>query len=205
MIYVETHGTWREMGRQYGEALRPVLRRTIEYFAPWLLADTARAARTAGALRKTIEPKFPEVIDELAGMAEGSGISVDALGNAYITGGTTSTDFPTKNPLQPSLEGGGDAFVTKLSFELGSMAVERGAFQPDRTTPILQLDPLMPQSAADHLTVRFTLHHAAQVTLELYAVDGTLVAVAIADRSFEAGEQTAIVATEALQPGSYLL
>jgi hypothetical protein len=45
----------------------------------------------------------------------GLGIAVDAAGNAYVTGFTNSTDFPTKNPFQPSLGGNYDAFVTKLN------------------------------------------------------------------------------------------
>jgi hypothetical protein len=44
-----------------------------------------------------------------------TGIAVDNLGNAYVTGNTASTDFPTKNPLQPSYNGGADAFVAKLN------------------------------------------------------------------------------------------
>jgi Beta-propeller repeat len=46
----------------------------------------------------------------------GYGIAVDSTGNAYITGYTSSTNFPTKNPLQPT-HGGGvfDAFVTKVN------------------------------------------------------------------------------------------
>ncbi|HEX8600590.1 MAG TPA: SBBP repeat-containing protein [Chloroflexia bacterium] len=43
----------------------------------------------------------------------GSGIAVDASGNAYVTGSTDSTNFPTLNPYQ-GYQGGGDAFVTKL-------------------------------------------------------------------------------------------
>ena len=44
------------------------------------------------------------------------GISVDALGNAYLTGYTSSTDFPTANPLQGVFGGGGsDAFVSKFN------------------------------------------------------------------------------------------
>jgi Bacterial Ig-like domain (group 3)/Beta-propeller repeat len=46
---------------------------------------------------------------------EGSGIAVDSSGNAYVTGTTASTDFPTKNPLQPASGGGGDAFVAKIN------------------------------------------------------------------------------------------
>ena len=44
------------------------------------------------------------------------GITVDANGNAYVTGQTSSVNFPTLNPTQPTLAGGGeDAFVTALN------------------------------------------------------------------------------------------
>ena len=43
----------------------------------------------------------------------GYGIAVDAGGNAYITGYTESTDFPTLDPYQTD-QGGIDAFITKL-------------------------------------------------------------------------------------------
>jgi hypothetical protein len=43
-------------------------------------------------------------------------IAVDAAGNAYITGDTDSTNFPTANALQSSHSGGAtDAFVAKLN------------------------------------------------------------------------------------------
>jgi len=45
----------------------------------------------------------------------GSGIAVDGGGNAYVTGSTMSSDFPTQNPYQQTLLGADDAFVTKLS------------------------------------------------------------------------------------------
>ncbi|MGH8584146.1 MAG: SBBP repeat-containing protein [Gammaproteobacteria bacterium] len=45
----------------------------------------------------------------------GKGIAVDSAGNAYVTGVTGSHDFPTVNPLQGALVGGGDTFVAKLS------------------------------------------------------------------------------------------
>ncbi|MGH8607010.1 MAG: SBBP repeat-containing protein, partial [Gammaproteobacteria bacterium] len=46
---------------------------------------------------------------------EGHGIAVDRFGQAYVTGFTRSTDFPTQNPLQPAFGGGLDAFVAKLN------------------------------------------------------------------------------------------
>jgi hypothetical protein len=45
----------------------------------------------------------------------GTGIAVDASGNAYVTGSTYSTDFPTANPLQAVSGGGDDAFVAKVN------------------------------------------------------------------------------------------
>jgi hypothetical protein len=45
----------------------------------------------------------------------GQSIAVDGSGNAYVTGQTASTDFPTKNPLQSANAGGYDAFVSQLS------------------------------------------------------------------------------------------
>jgi Beta-propeller repeat/Abnormal spindle-like microcephaly-assoc'd, ASPM-SPD-2-Hydin len=43
------------------------------------------------------------------------GITVDADGNAYLTGSTQSSDFPSVNPLQIGNGGVSDAFVTKVS------------------------------------------------------------------------------------------
>lgn len=43
------------------------------------------------------------------------GIAGDSSGNAYITGVTNSTDFPTLTPEQSSSHGSGEAFVSKLN------------------------------------------------------------------------------------------
>ena len=45
----------------------------------------------------------------------GNGIRVDSEGNIYITGRTTSSDFPLKNPLQEAKAGDWDVFVAKIS------------------------------------------------------------------------------------------
>jgi hypothetical protein len=47
----------------------------------------------------------------------GRSVAVDAVGNAYVTGRTSSRNFPTANALQPVNRGGnlGDAFVTKVN------------------------------------------------------------------------------------------
>lgn len=74
-----------------------------------------------------------------SGNDDADGIAVDTLGNAYITGRTYSTNFPTMHPLQPVIDSRGnrpyvDAFVTKLnpfgalaySSYLGGSNVEQG-------------------------------------------------------------------------------
>ncbi|MBW4679414.1 MAG: SBBP repeat-containing protein [Microcoleus vaginatus WJT46-NPBG5] len=49
----------------------------------------------------------------------GGDIAIDSVGNAYIIGNTSSTDFPTVNPLQPAIadssELKADTFVAKLN------------------------------------------------------------------------------------------
>ncbi|MCK4822109.1 SBBP repeat-containing protein [bacterium] len=49
-----------------------------------------------------------------AGADGGSGIALDSSGNAYVTGETNSTDFPTRNQYQATNHGLWDAFVTKI-------------------------------------------------------------------------------------------
>ena len=62
-------------------------------------------------------------------------IAVDNAGNTYVTGGTGSANFPTANPLQSSLRGSNDVFVTKINASgsarlystfLGSTGVDEG-------------------------------------------------------------------------------
>jgi hypothetical protein len=45
----------------------------------------------------------------------GFGIAVDSAGNAYVTGYTTSTNFPTASAIQGTNGGGADGFVTKIN------------------------------------------------------------------------------------------
>ncbi|QSJ19021.1 SBBP repeat-containing protein [Nostoc sp. UHCC 0702] len=46
---------------------------------------------------------------------EGYGIAVHQAGNAYVTGITSSSDFPTQNAFDSTLGGDIDAFVTKIA------------------------------------------------------------------------------------------
>lgn len=52
--------------------------------------------------------------DEDGGDFQRNILAVDTAGNAYVTGSTTSTNFPTLNPTQANSGGGWDVFVTVL-------------------------------------------------------------------------------------------
>jgi len=53
----------------------------------------------------------------------GAGIAVDSAGYAYVTGNTASSNFPTKNPVQPTYGGGpNDAFVAKVDVRAATTA-----------------------------------------------------------------------------------
>ncbi len=51
----------------------------------------------------------------------GRGIAVDDSGQIYLVGWTTATDFPLVNPLQGTLRGGRDAYITKLDATASSV------------------------------------------------------------------------------------
>lgn len=50
-----------------------------------------------------------------SGFDAGAAIAVDGTNNAYVTGQTASSNFPTVSPTQSALGGGNDAFVSELS------------------------------------------------------------------------------------------
>jgi len=52
-----------------------------------------------------------------SGGDSGSAITVDTGGNAYVAGVTSSLDFPLARPLQPTLAGKSNAFVSEISPE----------------------------------------------------------------------------------------
>ena len=55
-----------------------------------------------------------------SGVDQGLGIAVDASGSAYVTGYTSSINFPTANPLQAAHGGSyADAFVASLDLAYG--------------------------------------------------------------------------------------
>ena len=49
------------------------------------------------------------------GRSFGYGLTLDAAGDAYVTGYTISPNFPTVNPIQGTLAGKQDAFITEVN------------------------------------------------------------------------------------------
>ncbi|MFH0900970.1 MAG: SBBP repeat-containing protein, partial [Pseudomonadota bacterium] len=78
-----------------------------------------------------------------AGPDYGKGIAVDGLGNAYVTGMTSSDDFPTTGGFDTSYGGSTDAFVTKVNAAGSSLAWSSflGGSSSDRGDGIA-VDPL---------------------------------------------------------------
>lgn len=102
VIYQEVDGSRQEIGGRY------------------VLDSTKQISFELG----DYDPGRPLVIDPilayssfLGGNADdfGNAIAVDASGSAYLTGHTTSTNFPSLNPIQSNSGGSHDVFVTKLT------------------------------------------------------------------------------------------
>jgi hypothetical protein len=78
-----------------------------------------------------------------SGSEGGTGIAVDATGAVYVSGTTSSTDFPTVNAVQPARKGrGSDLFVAKLSPDGTALvyATYLGGSDPDELSADIAID-----------------------------------------------------------------
>ena len=124
------------------------------------------------------------------GQDNGRAIAIDSAGNAYVAGNTTSTNFPTVNPIQSAFGGEaavGDAFVFKLSDATTGPASQLAFTQ---TAPAVQEDVT---SLA--LTVQRTGDTSGAVTVDYATSDGTAserrdYTMAAGTLRFAAGETT---------------
>jgi len=119
VVYQEISGVRKEIASHY------VLRQTrdLRIATPDSCEVTIAVGNYDSSRELVIDPKL-DYSTYLGGSEddEGHGIAVDGRGNAYVTGFTLSTDFPTKKAFQRTYAGGSsDAFVTKLSRDGGEL------------------------------------------------------------------------------------
>lgn len=81
--HIEAQGSYRELGRAVGEGAREQIRAALAYYEEYLPAmagiDFAAARRQALAHLPFARRHLPQYVEELEGMAEGSGTSFTAL------------------------------------------------------------------------------------------------------------------------------
>jgi hypothetical protein len=99
----------------------------------------------------------------------GYGIALDGSGYAYVTGTTSSTDFPATTGAYQTAHGGSaandDAFITKLSPNGSGSGV---AAQADVPPAGLTLRQNAPNPFSDRTTIEYPLPASALVTLNVY-------------------------------------
>jgi RHS repeat-associated protein len=94
-----------------------------------------------------------------SGYDSGNAVAVDLVGDAYVAGTTTSTNFPTVNAVQSANQGGYDAFVAKIVAS-GAPPPAITAISPD--TGYSDHDQI---TNNQHLTLSGTAPATATVTL----------------------------------------
>ena len=82
--YIEAKGTYRQVGRQIGEAERELVRPELAYYGEQFAAlagfGFAERSRACSPLPQTVPRQFvPRIVDQLRGLAEGAGVPFDAL------------------------------------------------------------------------------------------------------------------------------
>ena len=85
---------------------------------PGVLRTSAPAAKSAFVAKLNATGStmiYASYLGGSSGEQYASGIAIDTAGYAYVTGRTSASDFPTVNPIQPSLAGRFDAFLTKFN------------------------------------------------------------------------------------------
>ena len=132
------------------------------------------------------------------------GIALDSSSNAYVTGYTASTNFPTQTPLQSANAGGtSDAFITKISEAVAS---------PDFTVSVAPASQTVAPGAGTSYTVTITPGggFTGNVALGLSNLPNSSSAnfnpasVSITDSSAKTSTLT-ITTTTSTAPGTYQL
>jgi hypothetical protein len=79
MLYLETTGSWRDMGEALGRRFQSELADCIARFCPALDRPSAEGAAALRRIKSQLERHAPGVLDETAGMAAAMGLDADAM------------------------------------------------------------------------------------------------------------------------------
>jgi hypothetical protein len=79
MLMIETSGSWFDIGKQQGEKFAEALVRCADRFVGLMESRRDDLAKVAALVRKGLERESPHLLEETAGMAEGSGMPEDRL------------------------------------------------------------------------------------------------------------------------------
>jgi len=116
------------------------------------------------------------------GVDQAWGLALDAAGNAYVTGRTESTNFPTRDPYQGH-QGAKDVFVAMFS---GTGVSVRGGAAPNG----FALHQNVPNPFNPMTTIRYDVPPGgAVVTIAVYDASGRFVTTLVADAQ-SAGPKT---------------
>lgn len=74
MLHIETKGSWYDMGRQLGSKFSDELGRCIDRFVGLMKSRGRDLGPAISRVRADVQSRCPELLEETAGMAEGSGI-----------------------------------------------------------------------------------------------------------------------------------
>jgi photosystem II stability/assembly factor-like uncharacterized protein len=136
----------------------------------------------------------------LGGSGVASGIAVDSFGQAYVAGGTSSTDFPTTPGAFQRVYGGGqtDAFITKLNADGSSLVYSTyiGGGAQDACAGISIDDSgnayLVGSTTSNSFPVTNALQHTNATDLALKSNDGAI-AWAVAQNRLAADDVRSLV------------
>ncbi len=94
-----------------------------------------------------------------SGDDRGTGIAVNSAGEVYVTGFTSSTNFPTVSPLQSAKGGGFDAFVAKLNSTGSSFQYSTylgGSGNENNVSTVTSTNPIVLDTSSNAYVTGFT-------------------------------------------------
>jgi hypothetical protein len=165
-------------------------------------SHTDRGNKDAFVTKLSVDGSSRDYSTYLGGTSDdaGYGIALDGSGNAYVTGFTSSSNFPrTKGAYQTWLDGNSNAFITKLSPNgSGTDAVAEADLIPAGLT----LHQNTPNPFSDRTTIEYSLPTSALVTLTIYDELGQKIATLVNSRE-DAGPHSVAFDAAHLINGTY--